>query len=200
MDLKTSDGFLLRIFVIGFTKRRPNQVRKNCYAQHSQVLRLRKKMFEIISAAVTKSDLQSCVKKFQLETIGKDIETASSRYYPLRDVHVRKVKVLHLPKFEPNKLLQEVHGGELPKSWEEGPTGANQASFHPLSNVLGSAKENKVSQRDILDEFFRPINIENGLHLLKLTLTANCIAYCILHILDEVYFILEKNRPVVAVE
>eukprot|EP00667_Euglena_gracilis_P023251 EG_transcript_26209 len=124
MDLKTSDGFLLRIFVIGFTKRRPNQVRKNCYAQHSQVLRLRKKMFEIISAAVTKSDLQSCVKKFQLETIGKDIETASSRYYPLRDVHVRKVKVLHLPKFEPNKLLQEVHGGELPKSWEEGPTGA----------------------------------------------------------------------------
>merc|ERR1712071_471429 len=105
IDLKTSDGYTLRVFVIGFTKRRQNQVKKNCYAQASQVLRLRKRMFDVMTAAVNKSDLQSCVKKFQLETIGKDIEKMSNGIYPLRDVHVRKVKVVKSPK-----PPQQVHG------------------------------------------------------------------------------------------
>jgi len=118
LDLRTTDGYLLRVFVIGFTKRRPNHVKKNCYAQSTQIRRLRKKMFDIMTEQVTKSDLQSCVKKFQLETIGKDIENMSNRIYPLRDVHVRKVKVLRLPKFEPAKLM-EAHGNEIPTSLEE---------------------------------------------------------------------------------
>ena len=38
VDVKTTDGYLLRLFSIGFTKKRPNQIRKTCYAQHQQVL------------------------------------------------------------------------------------------------------------------------------------------------------------------
>jgi small subunit ribosomal protein S3Ae len=117
-EVKTSDGFLLRVFVIGFTKRQPNQVKKNCHAKSSQVRKIRKKIFGILNEAITKSDLQSCVKKFQLETIGKDIEYAVRRIFPLRDVHIYKVKVLRMPKFDPNKLL-EVHGNEIPPSLEE---------------------------------------------------------------------------------
>lgn len=118
IDLKTSDGYTLRVFVIGFTKRRQNQVKKNCYAQASQVLRLRKRMFDVMTAAVNKSDLQSCVKKFQLETIGKDIEKMSNGIYPLRDVHVRKVKVVKSPKHDPSKFM-DIHGNEIPASKEE---------------------------------------------------------------------------------
>ena len=122
LDLKTSDGYNLRVFVIGFTKRRQQQVKKNCYAQTAQVKRLRKKMFDIMTAAITKSDLQSCVKKFQLETIGKDIEKMSNGIYPLREVHVHKVKVLKVPKGDALKLM-DIHG-ELPVSREEVGTAA----------------------------------------------------------------------------
>jgi ribosomal protein S3AE len=37
--VKTTDGFLLRLFCIGFTNRRQNQIRKTSYANHHQVLK-----------------------------------------------------------------------------------------------------------------------------------------------------------------
>merc|ERR1712179_894011 len=36
VDVKTTDGFLLRLFCIGFTKKRNNQVKKTAYAQSTQ--------------------------------------------------------------------------------------------------------------------------------------------------------------------
>jgi len=36
VDVKTNDGYMLRIFAIAFTKRRPNQLRKTSYAQSAQ--------------------------------------------------------------------------------------------------------------------------------------------------------------------
>jgi ribosomal protein S3AE len=37
VDVKTTDNYMLRLFCIGFTKRRPNQVKRTCYAQSSQI-------------------------------------------------------------------------------------------------------------------------------------------------------------------
>lgn len=37
VDVKTTDNYTLRMFCIGFTKRRPNQVKRTCYAQSSQI-------------------------------------------------------------------------------------------------------------------------------------------------------------------
>lgn len=37
VDVKTTDGYLLRMFCIGFTKKWATQVKKTCYAQHAQV-------------------------------------------------------------------------------------------------------------------------------------------------------------------
>lgn len=53
VDVKTTDGYLLRLFCIAFTKRRPNQVRKTSYAQSSQIRAIRKKMQEIMSAGAS---------------------------------------------------------------------------------------------------------------------------------------------------
>lgn len=36
-DVKTSDGYLLRVFCIGFTNKDQSSQRKTCYAQHTQV-------------------------------------------------------------------------------------------------------------------------------------------------------------------
>jgi hypothetical protein len=37
VDVKTTDGYFLRMFCISFTKKRPGQVKKTAYAQSSQV-------------------------------------------------------------------------------------------------------------------------------------------------------------------
>ena len=37
VDVKTTDLYTLRMFCIDFTKRRPNQVKRTCYAQSSQI-------------------------------------------------------------------------------------------------------------------------------------------------------------------
>merc|ERR1739838_1292403 len=89
VDVKTTDGYLLRLFCVGFTKKRTNQIRKTSYAQHQQVRQIRNKMMP--------------------DSVGKDIEKACQSIYPLHDVFVRKVKMLKKPKFELGKLM-ELHG------------------------------------------------------------------------------------------
>jgi len=107
-DVKTADGYYLRIFVIGFTKRRPNQVSKTSYAQSTKIKAIRKKMIEIIQKEATSVDLNNLVIKLIPETIGKDIEKATQNLYPLQSVMVRKVKMLRSPKTDVNKL-HELH-------------------------------------------------------------------------------------------
>lgn len=40
VDVKTTDGYLLRIFCIGFTNKDQLSTRKTCYAQHTQVIQI----------------------------------------------------------------------------------------------------------------------------------------------------------------
>merc|ERR1712178_372198 len=58
VDVKTTVGYLLRVFAIGFTKKRNNQVKKTSYAQSAQVKAIRKKMVEIITREVTSNDVK----------------------------------------------------------------------------------------------------------------------------------------------
>nr|CAD7605780.1 unnamed protein product [Timema genevievae] len=103
VDVKTTDGYLLRVFCIGFTNKDQNSQRKTCYAQHTQ------KMVEIITRDISSSDLKEVVNKLLPDSIAKDIEKACQGIYPLHDVYTRKVKVLKKPRFELSKLL-ELHG------------------------------------------------------------------------------------------
>jgi len=109
VDVKTSDGYFLRMFAIGFTKRRYNQVRKTSYAQTSQVRAIRKKMMDIMASEASTCELKDLVVKFIPEAIGKRIEKECQGIYPLQNVFIRKVKVLKTPKFDAYKLL-ELHG------------------------------------------------------------------------------------------
>ena len=110
VDVKTTDGYLLRLFAIGFTKRRPTQVSKTTYAQTAQIREIRRKMFEIMTKEATSCDLKELVQKFVPEAIGREIEKACRGIYPLQNVYVRKAKILKAPKFDMSKLL-ELHGG-----------------------------------------------------------------------------------------
>ncbi|KAF5757438.1 putative ribosomal protein S3Ae [Helianthus annuus] len=48
VDVKTTDNYTLRMFCIGFTKKRANQVKRTCYAQSSKIKQIRRKMREIM--------------------------------------------------------------------------------------------------------------------------------------------------------
>jgi len=109
VDVKTTDGYTLRMFCIGFTKKRANQEKRTCYAQTSQIRQIRQKMVEIMTREASSCDLKELVGKFIPEAIGKDIEKAVAGIFPLQFVHIRKVKILRAPKFDLSKLM-EVHG------------------------------------------------------------------------------------------
>jgi small subunit ribosomal protein S3Ae len=63
VQTKTLDGYLLRMFCIGFTKRTSRQVRATCYAKGSQRKLIRKKMMEIMINEAQKSTLKELTKK-----------------------------------------------------------------------------------------------------------------------------------------
>ncbi|XP_071951247.1 small ribosomal subunit protein eS1-like [Antedon mediterranea] len=109
VDVKTSDGYTLRVFSIGFTKRRDNQIKKTSYAQSTQVRAIRKKMVEVMTKECQSNDLKEVVNKLIPDSIGRDIEKACQGIYPLHDVYVRKVKVLRKPKFDVGRLM-DMHG------------------------------------------------------------------------------------------
>merc|ERR1712002_1367611 len=96
IDVKTSDGYMLRVFCIGFTLKQQDS---------------RKKMTDIIQREVSSTDLKEVVNKLIPDSIARDIEKACQGIYPLHDVHIRKVKVLKRPRFDLTKLMDMHHEG-----------------------------------------------------------------------------------------
>jgi len=111
IDVKTTDGYSIRVFCIGFTQSRQGQRKSNCYAQSSQIRKIRKRMVDTIAEECGKASLKENVKKFIANSIEKDITKKCNRVFPLKDVYIRKVKVLKKPKFDITKLM-EVHQGD----------------------------------------------------------------------------------------
>jgi small subunit ribosomal protein S3Ae len=106
VDVKTTDGYTVRLFVIAFTKRRPDQVKTNCYAQSAQIRKIRAKMTEIMANEAGKGQLRDLVKKLIAESIGKEIEKQTQGIYPLKDCIIRKCKIIKKPKFDITKLME----------------------------------------------------------------------------------------------
>jgi small subunit ribosomal protein S3Ae len=100
VDVKTTDGYVLRVFCIGFTAKDNTSHRKTCYAQTSQIKTIRKKMNDIITRDISSSDLKEVVNKLLPDSIAKDIEKTCRGIYPLHDVYIRKVKRNILRKFD----------------------------------------------------------------------------------------------------
>ena len=108
VDVKTTNGYLLHLFCVGFTKKHNNQIQKISYTQHQQVHQIQK-MMKIMTLEVQAHDLKEVVNLLISDSIGKDIEKACQSIYPLHHVFIRKVKILKKPKFELGKLM-ELHG------------------------------------------------------------------------------------------
>jgi small subunit ribosomal protein S3Ae len=144
-DVKTTDGYSIRLFCIGFTKRRPNQNRKTSYAQSSQVRQIRKKMVDIMNREANAVDLNGLVEKLISEIIGKEIEKHTQSIYPLQNVLIRKVKVLRSPKMDVSKLM-EMHGGA--ESLAVAAAAAAKAAADAGAKVVESKSKKAKAKKD----------------------------------------------------
>uniref|UniRef100_A0A6B2LFD2 Small ribosomal subunit protein eS1 n=1 Tax=Arcella intermedia TaxID=1963864 RepID=A0A6B2LFD2_9EUKA len=106
LEVKTDDGYVVRLFCIGFTKKRSNQKKTNSYAQSSQIRQIRKKMVDIMKDEATSGDLKNLFEKFISESIAKRIEKECQGIYPLQNVYIRKCKVLKKPRYDAAKLAE----------------------------------------------------------------------------------------------
>merc|ERR1712060_781469 len=73
VDVKTTDGYMLRVFCIGFTRKQDLST---------------KKTVDIIQREVSTTDLKEVVNKLIPDSIARDIEKACQGIYPLHDVHI----------------------------------------------------------------------------------------------------------------
>jgi len=103
-EVKTLDGYVLRLFCIGFTEKGATQKKKTSYAQSSQIKAIRKKMVDIMTKTASGVNLQQLVEKFVSGDIGEDIKKACKFIYPLSSVNIRKVKMLKKAKFDSSKI------------------------------------------------------------------------------------------------
>jgi len=103
-EVKTLDGYILRIFVVAFTGRQTGQIRKCSYAKHTQVKQIRKKITDILTNEAQAVNLVDLVQKFNLDAIPEACKKAAAFIYPLSHVLIKKVKTLKKPKFDIAKL------------------------------------------------------------------------------------------------
>jgi len=105
-DVKTTDGFVVRLSCLAFTKKHPQQNKVTCYAQTAQIRKIRKKMVSVIQSEVSKGALKDTVKRLTLGLIESEIEKATKRIFPLKDVHIQKVKIVKKPKLDIVRLFE----------------------------------------------------------------------------------------------
>lgn len=114
VDCRTTDGYIVRLFCIAFTKPRSKQNKATCYAKSAQIRAIRAKMTATMTELGTKGDLKSLVKELITANIGADLEKAATSIFPIKDCYIRKVKVLKKPKFDVTELMEWHAADEKP--------------------------------------------------------------------------------------
>merc|ERR1712037_598992 len=77
VDARTTDGYIVRLFCIAFTKKQDDQLKETCYAKSAQIRSIRSKMTSIMTELGTKGDLKSLVKELLTSDIGEQIAQES---------------------------------------------------------------------------------------------------------------------------
>lgn len=107
--VKTLDGYLLRVFSIGFTKKDPNEEKRTCYAKTSVIKKVRSVMVETIKEETEETNISQFVESLIAGSFGRKVINAcyESGVCLLQNVFIKKVKVLKMPKYDPTAIEEE---------------------------------------------------------------------------------------------
>lgn len=108
-DVRTTDGYLLRIFVAAKTKSADHyQVKTTNYAKTASVKTLRARIVDKIQEEVSKCDLKTFVehmKSGKIDGSSGAIEKACTFIFPIEGCVIRKVKMLRKPPADYTKIM-----------------------------------------------------------------------------------------------
>ena len=135
-EVKTQDGFVLRMFCIAFTKRDKDQIRKTSYAQQSQIKLIRKKMIDVLTKEAAANSLTNLVQTLITDSIGEAIRKECRFVFPLNNVLVRKVKLVKKPKFDASKLTEMYMEQKPVAGQEKGEGAAGEVAEDESKNLL----------------------------------------------------------------
>jgi len=130
VEVKTTDGYTLRLFAVAFTKKQDRQEKKTTYAQSHQVKLIRKQMVDIIKKNVDGGDIVELIKKLLPDAIAADIQKSVEGIYPVENCHVSKVKVIKRPKLDLHRLA-ELHGDVGSKTNAKGEKVDRSGGYEP---------------------------------------------------------------------
>lgn len=131
VEVTTADGYTLRIFVVTFTKRQLNQESSNCYAKQYLVKWLRMRITKMICRQLKKKTITDAVTAITHNTLTDALTKRCMPIVPIRDLRIRKVKVIRTPKFDAQALLS-IHG-KIPASTEADPREVVEAAEAPAA-------------------------------------------------------------------
>lgn len=112
-DCKTTDGYTVRLFALGFTKRDEFQEKIFTYAQTAQLRKIRKRMVQVMQQEVGKGQLRETVKALIVGKIETAMKQQTTRIFPLEPVHIVKAKIVKKPKMDIVKLMEIHEKGEM---------------------------------------------------------------------------------------
>jgi len=135
-NCKTTDGYVVRVFVIAFTKRvQDHQVKQFCYAQTAQIRKIRKRMVQVLQSEIGKGQLNDMVKGLSNEKFETELKKQTHRIFPLDPLHIHKVKIVKKPKLDITKLM-EIHD----KSGADDGVAMGMAEEEGAENLLSAGK------------------------------------------------------------
>lgn len=116
VEAKTADGYVLRLFLIAFTKKQKGQLSKNSYAKTRLEKWVRHRMTSMIQKRLAQITLDVAVKELTQDVLADNLFKRCNPILPLRDLKIRKVKVTRLPPLD-SQAFKLTHG-EIPESNE----------------------------------------------------------------------------------
>jgi small subunit ribosomal protein S3Ae len=106
-DVKTQDGFIVRIFAILCTKPVKGQKKVNSYAKSSEVKKIRKNLTKTLLDTAAKSEINKFADLILSDHLTTTLERQANKIYPIRLCLLTKVKVLKKSKIDVGKLVEE---------------------------------------------------------------------------------------------
>ena len=124
VDCKTSDGFLMRFFVVAFTAKEYSQKKAICYANRAQVKQMRAIMTKIITRVCKASTLKDLVNKVLGKELTDEMAQKCKHIFPLENITIRKVKSIKRPRVDMTQLSSmqaesEIAGVKITKEENE---------------------------------------------------------------------------------
>ena len=145
-DVKTSDNYILRIFITSCTVRKYGQKKNNCYAKSSQLRVIRKKVQAHLVKFAADKTVNQLANEILSEKVSKNLAKTISRVFPVKVVLVTKVKVLKKAIVDKNTLVKESQQKKV-----EATTATNEKATKLIEEIEEQV-ENQEEPAPVADE------------------------------------------------